>query len=361
MRSLSRRTAPARPRAAPSRARSVSVEAVRAQTSRPSAGRPANAAGSRNASGPAAKSMPLLRRGQDAVRVEAVVLLEGGVQLVAAPLQRLHAEGAREEAEPRRVEEPCERRRGRAVPVRRGRRLRLERRGVRRGGDPLVERHPEALVRDPRRRESERQTELQGDVAGLGNRLALHLGHRLLEEPHVRLEADRLDVPRLLRAEDRAGAADLEVLRRDPEAGAEVGELLQDAEAAPRVVGERRPRRHHEPAGGRLVAPADAAAELVELGEAVAVGPVDQHRVRRRDVEPVLDDRRGEEEVGRPGDERAHRALQLPLRHLPVARDDLHAPAPAPRASRARRRARRSGCGRSRPARPSRSRPGWPP
>ena len=55
------------------------------------------------------------------------------------------------------------------------------------------------------------------------------LGHRLLEDLRVGLEADRGDRARLLAlAEQLAGAADLEVVRRDLEAGAELGEALQD-------------------------------------------------------------------------------------------------------------------------------------
>ena len=47
----------------------------------------------------------------------------------------------------------------------------------------------------------------------------------------------------------------------------------------------------------RLVAPAHAAAQLVELREPVRFRAVDQDRVRARDVEAVLDDRRREQDV----------------------------------------------------------------
>ena len=76
-----------------------------------------------------------------------------------------------------------------------------------------------------------------GDVAGqvdgeLGvalpaDRLAAQFGHRLLEDAGVGLEADRGDVPRLLGPQQVAGAADLEVVRGDLEAGPELGEPLQ--------------------------------------------------------------------------------------------------------------------------------------
>ncbi len=51
--------------------------------------------------------------------------------------------------------------------------------------------------------------------------LALQLLDRLLEELHVHVEADGFDVAALLAAEEVAGAADLEVQRRDAEAAAQ--------------------------------------------------------------------------------------------------------------------------------------------
>ena len=49
---------------------------------------------------------------------------------------------------------------------------------------------------------------------------------------------------------------------------------------------------------GAAVRAAHAAAQLVELGEPEAVGAVDQNRVAQRDVEAVLDDGRGHQNVG---------------------------------------------------------------
>ena len=55
--------------------------------------------------------------------------------------------------------------------------------------------------------------------------------------------------------------------------------------------------RHQQIAVAELAAPPDAAAELVELRQAEAVGAVDDHGVDVRDVDAVLDDRRGEQQV----------------------------------------------------------------
>ena len=62
--------------------------------------------------------------------------------------------------------------------------------------------------------------------------LTRELGDGLAEHLDVELEPERGDVAGLLRAEQVAGAADLEVAHRDREAGAELG-----------VVGERRQPR----------------------------------------------------------------------------------------------------------------------
>ena len=75
-----------------------------------------------------------------------------------------------------------------------------------------------------------------------------------------------------------------------------------------------------------LVAAADAAAQLVELGEPECVGAVDQDRVRGRDVEAVLDDRGREEHVGLAREEAPHRLLELALRHLAVRDGDARRP-----------------------------------
>ena len=72
---------------------------------------------------------------------------------------------------------------------------------------------------------------------------------------------------------------------------------------------------------GQLVGAAHPPADLVELGEPEGVGPLDDQRVRLRDVEAGLDDRRRDEHVGIAAQEREHPILELLLAHLPV-RDD---------------------------------------
>ena len=138
----------------------------------------------------------------------------------------------------------------------------------------------------------------------------------------VGLEPDRGDRARLAGAEQLAAAADLEVLRRDVEAGAELGEALQGLEPAAGVVGELGRRRHQQVAVGALLRPADAAAQLVELGQAEGVGAGDEHRVGPRDVEAALDDRGRDQDVALAVDEVDHDPLEPGLGQLAVGDRD---------------------------------------
>ena len=68
-----------------------------------------------------------------------------------------------------------------------------------------------------------------------------------------------------------------------------------------------------------MLVAADAAAQLVQVGQAVAIGLVDEHRVGVGDVEPAFDDRRGQQNVEPLGDEIEHHLFQFALGHLAVA------------------------------------------
>ena len=66
------------------------------------------------------------------------------------------------------------------------------------------------------------------------------------------------------------------------------------------------------------VAAADSATDLVELAQPELVGALDDQRVRLRDVETRLDDRRRDEHVGVARQELQHLVLELALGHLAV-------------------------------------------
>ena len=73
---------------------------------------------------------------------------------------------------------------------------------------------------------------------------------------------------------------------------------------------------------GAAIGAADAAAKLVELAEAVAVGAVDEDGVGERNVEAVLDDGGGDEHVVLVIHEGEHDSFEFAFAHLAVADDD---------------------------------------
>src|SRR4029453_15544318 len=113
---------------------------------------------------------------------------------------------------------------------------------------------------------------------------------RLGDQRAVAREADELQVgeARLARAEQLSLAAQLEVDLGEGEAVVRVDERLQ---AALRLLGELVLRARDEEAVGLLRAAANSSAQLVQLGEAKAVGLLDDHDRRVRDVDADLDHR----------------------------------------------------------------------
>ena len=71
-----------------------------------------------------------------------------------------------------------------------------------------------------------------------------------------------------------------------------------------------------------MVRTADAAAQLVQLGQAETVGAVDDDGVGVGDVDARFDDRRAQQHVEALLVEIEHHLFQLALRHLPVGDAD---------------------------------------
>ena len=124
-------------------------------------------------------------------------------------------------------------------------------------------------------------------------------------------EAEGLQA-RLADAEHLPLAAQLEVDLGELEA---VAVLAQRAQAA-RLLGPE------EQAQRLVLAAADPPAQLVQLGDAVALGVLDDHHGGVRDVDADLDHRRGDEHVGAARGERGHRLLLLARAHLAVHQHD---------------------------------------
>ena len=148
--------------------------------------------------------------------------------------------------------------------------------------------------------------------------------HRLFQHLLVKLEADFLDVAGLLVAEKIAGAADIEIVRGELEAGAERVERLQHLEPA---LGLRRdlPRaRQRQERVGAELGPADAAAELIDLRQPEHIGAMHDQSVRGRNVEAGLDDGGRQQHVVLAVIERRHDVFEHRRRHLAVGDRDAH-------------------------------------
>ena len=115
------------------------------------------------------------------------------------------------------------------------------------------------------------------------------------------------------------------------------------ATASSRSIDVLAGRGRDQQAQAGVAAPADPAAQLVQLGDTEAVGVDDHHHGGVGDVHADLDDRRGHEDVDLAGRERLHHGVLLVRRHPAV--QHLHpqtvqrswrpaaGPAPRPRAA----------------------------
>ncbi len=107
---------------------------------------------------------------------------------------------------------------------------------------PPVEAHPEVEIGDVGFGQQDRRIDADLRREGLGARLdpaRLGLEDRLLEHRLVEFEADLLDMARLLVAEQIAGAADVEIVGGELEAGAETVERRQHLQALVGGLGEQ--------------------------------------------------------------------------------------------------------------------------
>src|SRR5258707_3073423 len=125
----------------------------------------------------------------------------------------------------------------------------------------------------------------------------------------------------LLAAEHVDGGAEFEVEGGDAESGAEFAELFHRGEAFAGNIGERSVRRDEKVGVGTLGGAADAAAQLVEFGEAEAVGAVDQNGVGAGNVQTVLDYGCRDKDVRFVANEFQHHTFELFFGHLAVGYD----------------------------------------
>src|SRR5581483_8188309 len=196
--------------------------------------------------------------------------------------------------------------------------------------EPAVDVDAQRLGADVLLRDVRVDASVDADRTGGDAPLALELGHRLVQQLDVELEADGGDVARLLGTEKLAGSSDLEVAHRDGEARAELGVVGERRQSSASLTGQLLRIRIEEVRVRGLIRAADAAADLVELREAEHVGTLDDERVRLRDVDARLDDRRRHEHVRVAAQERVHLFLELLFAHLAVRDEEAQVGAHLP-------------------------------
>src|SRR5206468_12460429 len=105
------------------------------------------------------------------------------------------------------------------------------------------------------------------------------------DHPHVAVAPAPGDVPGMLTAQQVPATADLQVLHGDVHARADLAVLGHGGQPLVRRLGQGALGRVEEVRVGALAAAADPAAQLVQLGQAVHVGPVDDQGVGVGDVQ----------------------------------------------------------------------------
>src|SRR6185437_772284 len=186
----------------------------------------------------------------------------------------------------------------------------------------LIHAQPLVLFADVALVNAQRDAEVDRNLHSLIAAFAIELADSLFKHLGVELEADGLDVARLLAAKHVAGAAQFEIERGNLEACAEVGKLFERGEPAARDLRELLLGRNQQIGVSAAVRAAHAAAKLIELAEAVPISAVDDDCVRTRNVEAVLNDARRAKNVVFAVHKGEHCTLKLHLRHLAMADDD---------------------------------------
>src|SRR5439155_26767887 len=132
-------------------------------------------------------------------------------------------------------------------------------------------------VRDATSVDAQVDAQIDGRAHLVLELLALQLLDRLLEQLHVPLEAERIDVAALLAAEEISGAADFEIERRDAETAAEIAELLDRRQP---LLRDRRQivfGRNQQVRVRGTIGSSDPSAQLIELRQSVAIRAVDDN------------------------------------------------------------------------------------
>ncbi len=145
------------------------------------------------------------------------------------------------------------------------------------------------------------------------------------QEAGVEVEADGGDLAVLFGPQEFAGAPDLQISHGDAEAGAQLfAALHHGGEATAGVEGQFFELVVEQIAVAPLGATPHPAPQLVELGQAKMVRPVDDHGVGVGDVQAVFDDGGADQHIHLAVGKAHHHLFQPPLGHLAVGHIHPH-------------------------------------
>src|SRR6266480_4668402 len=162
------------------------------------------------------------------------------------------------------------------------------------------------------------EIKLYVDIEAKPRPFAFDLGHSLFEKLTIQIETDCNDMAALSVAQNASGAATLQVAHGDSKTRAKRAVLFDGADPFARCA-----HCHHfalkQQVSVRLVVRApDPPTQLIQVGEAKLVSPIDDDRICIWDVEAAFDDRRANAHVHFPANESRHDAFQFVGIHLAV-------------------------------------------
>ncbi len=128
---------------------------------------------------------------------------------------------------------------------------------------------------------------------------------------------------RLRQAQQIAAPADFQIVVGDAETGTRFGKFLDGLKSFHGVARQHRALGQQQIGAGLLIAPAHAAADLVELGQAEAVGAVDDDRIGRGNIQTRSDNRRADQHVEFAPDKLRHGLFDVRRFHLAVHHADF--------------------------------------
>src|SRR5215467_7977063 len=159
-----------------------------------------------------------------------------------------------------------------------------------RGRHSLVYAQPLAHIINVVLRNPYIDSDVDGSRGIILDRFAFELPDRALEHLGIEIKADSVDVAGLLATQEIPGAPQFKVERGDSKACAEVRELTDGGQAAPRYCCQALFRRYQQISIGPARRPSDTPSQLVQLGEPIGVGAIDYDGVCQRYIDSILYD-----------------------------------------------------------------------